>query len=82
MTLALGGECPHDTTVFRWYRNFQGENFSLKGAEKAGRLQTSVKEENFTDVLQNFAFSGYQLRKKDLMWEMVTEDWKKENIVI
>jgi HTH domain in Mos1 transposase len=37
MTIALGDVCPHRTTIFRWYREFQRGNFTLEDAERPGR---------------------------------------------
>ncbi|CAH1984861.1 unnamed protein product [Acanthoscelides obtectus] len=50
MTLALKNDCPHRTTIFRLYREFQRHNFTLEVAETEGRPQTSVTEENITAV--------------------------------
>lgn len=50
MTLALGDDCPHRTTIFRRYREFKRGNFSLEDAERTGRPPTSVTEENITAV--------------------------------
>lgn len=30
MTLALDDECPHHTTIFKWYKEFQRGNFNWK----------------------------------------------------
>lgn len=50
MTLALDDDCPHRTTIFRWYREFQRGNFTLEDSERPGRPRTSVTEENVTAV--------------------------------
>ncbi|CAH2011305.1 unnamed protein product [Acanthoscelides obtectus] len=51
MMLALKNDCPHRTTIFRWYKEFQRGNFTLEDAEREGRPQTSVTEENITAIL-------------------------------
>ncbi|CAH1955921.1 unnamed protein product [Acanthoscelides obtectus] len=50
MKLALNNDCPHCTTIFRWYREFQKSNFTLEDAEREGRARTSVTEENIPAV--------------------------------
>ncbi|CAH1983890.1 unnamed protein product [Acanthoscelides obtectus] len=34
MTLALKNDCPHRTTIIRWYRKFQRGNFTLDDAKR------------------------------------------------
>ncbi|KAF2884802.1 hypothetical protein ILUMI_21373 [Ignelater luminosus] len=50
MTRALNNDCPHRTTIFRWFREFQRGNFTLEDAEREGKPRTSVTEENITAV--------------------------------
>ena len=49
-TPALNNDCPHRTTIFRWYREFQRGNFTLEDATREGMPRTSVAEENITAV--------------------------------
>lgn len=48
--LVLDSDCPHRTTIFRWYREFERGNFNLEDAEREGRPRTSVTEENISAV--------------------------------
>lgn len=52
MTLALGDDHSHHTSIFRWYRKFPRVNFSLEDAEKTERPQKTVAEENITEVME------------------------------
>jgi hypothetical protein len=44
MAPVLGDDCPHCTTIFRWYQEFQRQNFSLEDAPKSGCPASSVTE--------------------------------------
>jgi transposase len=50
MAPALGDDCPHRTTVFRWYPEFQRGNFSLEDDSRSGSPASSVTEENVAAV--------------------------------
>lgn len=45
--LALNNGCPQRTTVFRWYRKFKRNNFTLNNAETEGRIRAHVAEQAF-----------------------------------
>jgi hypothetical protein len=46
MASVLGDNCPHHTTIFRWYLEFQRGNFSLEDALRSGCPASSVTKEN------------------------------------
>jgi histone-lysine N-methyltransferase SETMAR len=50
MAPVLGDDCPHRTTIFRWYREFQRGNFSLEEAPMSGCPASSVTEEHIAAV--------------------------------
>ncbi|KAF2905431.1 hypothetical protein ILUMI_00745 [Ignelater luminosus] len=47
---AMGDDCPHQTTVFRWYREFQGGDFSTNDKPRSGRLSDVVTPEVINKV--------------------------------
>lgn len=50
MLPVLGEDCPHRTTIFRWYREFGRGNFELEDAPRSGRPASSVSQENIVAV--------------------------------
>lgn len=42
--------CPCRMSIFRWFREFQRGNFTLKEAKKTGNPRTSVTKEDVTNV--------------------------------
>ncbi|CAH1408195.1 unnamed protein product [Nezara viridula] len=50
MVPVLGEDCPHRSTISRWYREFKRGNFQLEDAPRSGRPASAVTEENINAV--------------------------------
>lgn len=50
MSLAIGDDYQHRTTLFRWYIESKGKKNPSVDAERTLRSQTSITKENVVDV--------------------------------
>jgi histone-lysine N-methyltransferase SETMAR len=60
---AWGDQAPCDTTVLRWFHEFQRNNFSVEDAARPGRPRTSVNEQTIDAVrtiIENDPHSTYK----------------------
>ncbi|KAF2900210.1 hypothetical protein ILUMI_05976 [Ignelater luminosus] len=68
MTPALNNDCPHRTTIFRWYREFQRGNFTLEEDRRVTYRQIEETLYLHAPAIHSILCDHLQVKKLYYLW--------------